>query len=48
MPTEEELEQRITDSLDDREKELKAARSAIRKLDADKLNEIFNKAVNKA
>lgn len=48
MPTEEELEQRITDSLDDREKELATARAAIRKLDAERLNEIFNKAVNKA
>ena len=45
MPTEEELEQRITDSLDDREKELANARSVIRKLDADRLNEIFEKAV---
>lgn len=45
MPTEEELEQRITDSLDDRTRELEIARAAIRKLDADRLNEIFDKAV---
>jgi hypothetical protein len=45
MPTEEELEQRITDSLDDREKELENARAVIRKLEAERLNEIFDKAV---
>lgn len=43
MPTEEELEQRITDSMDDRERELKNARAAIRKLDAERLNQIFDK-----
>lgn len=31
MTTEEELEQRINDALDDKEKELKAARAAIQK-----------------
>ena len=41
----EELEQRITDSLDDREKELANARAVIRKLDTDRLDEIFAKAV---
>jgi hypothetical protein len=45
MPTEDELEQRITDSLDDREKELKYARAVIHKLDVDRLDEIFTKAV---
>ena len=43
MPTEEEIEQRINETLDDREQELKVARAAIRKLDADRLNEIFKK-----
>ena len=43
MPTEEELEQRITDSLDDKEQELKNARAVIR--NAERLNEIFDKAV---
>lgn len=43
MPTEEELEQRITDSMDDRERELTNARAAIRKLDAERLNQIFDK-----
>ena len=45
MPTDEELEERITDTLDDREKELANARAVIRKLEAERLNEIFNKAV---
>ena len=44
MPTEEELEQRITDALD-REREIENARAVIRKLDAERLNEIFDKAV---
>lgn len=45
MPTEEEIEQRITDSLDDKEMELANARAVIRRLDAERLNEIFDKAV---
>jgi hypothetical protein len=44
MPTEEELEQRITDALD-REQELRNARDAICKLEADRLNEIFDRVV---
>ena len=43
MPTEEELEQRITDSLDDKEQELKNARAVIRT--AERLNEILNNEV---
>lgn len=46
MPTEEELEQRVTDSLDDRERELRKARAVIRDLEAERLNEIFDKAVS--
>lgn len=45
MPTEEELEERINDSLDDREQEFRKARAAIRKMEAERLNEIFEKAV---
>ena len=45
MPTEEELEQRTTDSLDDREKELANARAVMRRLDSERLDEIFAKAV---
>ena len=44
MPTEEELEQRINETLD-RERELENARAVMRKLDSDRLNEIFDKAV---
>ena len=50
MTTEEELEQRVNILLDDRQKELEAARAAIQKLElknmseaVDRLNEIFNK-----
>lgn len=43
MPDKEELEESVNEMLDDREKELEQARAAIRKLDADRLNEIFNK-----
>ena len=46
MPTEEELEQRITDALEDRQKELANARAVIRRLDAERLDEIFSKAVD--
>ena len=45
MPTEEEIEQRISDALDDRERELKHARAVIRQLDTDRLDEIIDKAV---
>ena len=45
MPTEEELEQRVTDSLDNREKELANARAVIHGIDVERLNEIFEKAV---
>lgn len=44
MPTEEELEQRITDALD-REREIENAKAVMRKLDSDRLAEIFQKAV---
>lgn len=43
MPTEEDLEQRITDSLDNTEQELKYAREVVR--NAERLNEIYDKAV---
>ena len=50
MTTEEELEQRVNNLLDDRQKELEAARAAIQKLEqkgiseaVDRLNEILNK-----
>ena len=50
MTTEEELEQRVNNLLDDRQKELEAALAAIQKLEqkgiseaVDRLNEILNK-----
>ena len=43
MTTEEELEQRVNNLLDDRTKELEAARAAIQKLDLEKLREILDK-----
>ena len=43
MPTEEELEERINDSLDDREQEFRKAREVIRRLEAERLDEIFEK-----
>ena len=50
MTTEEELEQRINNLLDDRQKELEAARAAIQRFEVkgvsktlEKLNEISNK-----
>ena len=39
----EELEERVNNALDDREKELEQARAVIRKLDAERLNEILGK-----
>ena len=42
MITEEELEQRITEALDNKTKELEAARAAIQQLELEKLNEILN------
>jgi hypothetical protein len=42
VTTEEELEQRVNNLLDDRQKELEAARVAIQKLDLEKLREILN------
>lgn len=42
MTTEEELEQRVNNLLDDKQKELEAARAAIQK---EKPNEILKKAV---
>jgi hypothetical protein len=43
MPTEEEIEERVNDSLDDKHRELKIARAAVRK---DQLKEILEKAVS--
>ena len=45
MPTGEELEQRVNDSLDDMQKEYANARAVIHKLDVERLDEIFAKAV---
>ena len=42
IPTEEEIEERVNDSLDNKQRELKIARAAIRK---DQLKEILEKAV---
>ena len=42
MPTEEEMEQRVNDALD---QEFRTARAVIRELEAERLNEIFDKAV---
>jgi hypothetical protein len=43
MPTEEEIEERVNDSLDDKHRELKIARAAVRK---NQLKEILEKAVD--
>lgn len=43
MPTEEELEQRINDTLDDKNKELKEARAAIQRTELDYLYEYSKK-----
>ena len=45
MPTQEEIEERITESIDDRERELAHARSVIRQLDTDRLDEIISRGV---
>jgi hypothetical protein len=44
MPTEDELDQRVNESLDSSQKELKTARAAIQKTELDYLYEYSKKA----